>query len=289
MKRIIILGLTLLIAFTTNAQKKVKYKTDKKTGLRYYIVKPNKGKRIAENDIVFLNLKYVNSKDSVLFNSWEVGGPLQVKVTPPTFKGDFMDALKMLTVKDSAYFAISADSLFTKTFDAEMPPFIEKGSDLGFIVKIDRVTTEAIFETERLKEREEKEMEERISIDKYVADNKLNPITTESGLKYVLYNEGTGQQATTGKIVKVHYTGKLLDGTVFDSSYDRGTPFEFALGEGLVIRGWDEGIALLKEGGKALLIIPSYLGYGEYGAGGIIKPFSPLLFEVELIAVETIE
>jgi peptidylprolyl isomerase len=84
----------------------------------------------------------------------------------------------------------------------------------------------------------------------------------------------------------VHYTGRLLDGTKFDSSLDRNEPIEFKLGQGMVIKGWDEGIALLKVGGKALLIIPSNLAYGSRGAGGVIPPFSPLTFEVELVSVQ---
>jgi FKBP-type peptidyl-prolyl cis-trans isomerase len=86
--------------------------------------------------------------------------------------------------------------------------------------------------------------------------------------------------------VKVHYTGKLLDGTIFDSSLDSGQPFEFTLGRRAVIEGWDLGIALMNEGGKATLIIPSKLAYKERGAGEVIPPFSPLVFEVELVEAE---
>ena len=95
-----------------------------------------------------------------------------------------------------------------------------------------------------------------------------------------------GAQAEAGKTVKVHYTGRLLDGTKFDSSLDRNDPIEFVLGKGMVIPGWDEGIALLKVGGKALLVIPSNLAYGSRGAGGVIPPFAPLTFEVELVSVQ---
>jgi len=103
-------------------------------------------------------------------------------------------------------------------------------------------------------------------------------------LIYVEEVEGTGAPAVAGKNVKVHYTGYLLNGKKFDSSVDRGQPFEFTLGQGQVIPGWDEGIALMKEGGKAKLIIPSRLGYGARGQGSI-PPYAPLVFEVELIEV----
>jgi len=110
--------------------------------------------------------------------------------------------------------------------------------------------------------------------------------TTKSGLAYFMVKEGKGVQASAGKTVSVHYTGKLADGTKFDSSYDRNAPIEFPLGQGRVIPGWDEGIALLKVGGKATFIIPPHLAYGERGAGGVIPPNATLIFEVELMGIK---
>ena len=109
---------------------------------------------------------------------------------------------------------------------------------------------------------------------------------TESGLGYKMIKVGDGEQATKGKTVSVHYTGKLTDGTKFDSSYDRNQPIEFVLGVGRVIKGWDEGISYLKVGGKATFIIPSNLAYGERGAGGVIPPNATLIFDVELVDVK---
>jgi peptidyl-prolyl cis-trans isomerase A (cyclophilin A) len=109
---------------------------------------------------------------------------------------------------------------------------------------------------------------------------------TASGLEYIEVEAGTGTQAEAGKTVSVHYTGKLQDGKVFDSSVSRGKPIEFPLGAGRVIKGWDEGIALMKVGGKAQLIIPPDLGYGANGAGGVIPPNATLVFDVELVEVK---
>jgi peptidylprolyl isomerase len=109
---------------------------------------------------------------------------------------------------------------------------------------------------------------------------------TASGLYYIVEKEGDGKQAVAGKLVKVHYTGKLITGQKFDSSYDRNEPIAFPLGQGRVIPGWDEGVAMMKEGGKMKLIIPYNLGYGEKGFGNVIPPKAPLIFDTELISVE---
>lgn len=108
---------------------------------------------------------------------------------------------------------------------------------------------------------------------------------TESGLRYQILQKGTGKQAEKGKTVSVHYKGQLADGTVFDSSYKRKQPLEFPVGVGQVIPGWDEGIQLLHVGDKARLVIPSDLGYGSRGAGGVIPPDAILIFDVELMGV----
>ncbi len=111
-------------------------------------------------------------------------------------------------------------------------------------------------------------------------------IETDSGLKYEVIEEGTGVTPTTGNTVVVHYTGTLEDGTKFDSSKDRGVPFEFIIGKGQVIKGWDEGLSTMKVGGKRKLIIPASLGYGSQGAGGVIPPNATLMFDVELLDVK---
>ena len=113
-----------------------------------------------------------------------------------------------------------------------------------------------------------------------------NLTTTESGLQYVITEEGNGEKPQPGDVVQVHYTGTLADGTKFDSSLDRGEPIAFSLGTGQVIPGWDEGIALMKVGDKCKLVIPPELAYGEQGAGGVIPPNATLIFDVELVGIQ---
>ena len=111
-------------------------------------------------------------------------------------------------------------------------------------------------------------------------------IQTATGLEYADIVEGTGARPKPGETVSVHYTGWLKSGQKFDSSVDRGEPFEFPIGKARVIKGWDEGVGTMKVGGKRKLIIPAHLGYGERGAGSVIPPGATLIFEVELLAIQ---
>lgn len=262
------------------------------SGLEYIFHKQNPdGKKPMEEDFVTGTGIY-KVGDTVFFDSRENPNPFSFPIMPETHKGDIFEGLKMMGEGDSATFRIPADSLFPKTFRSQqLPPFVQPGDMVYLSFRIDKVQSRAEFEAEFQARMDAQNPEAAIAREQETAARSAwlqeNNITTEalpSGLVYIETSAGSGAQPQAGERVKVHYTGTLLDGTKFDSSVDRGEPFEFVLGQGQVIQGWDEGIALMKEGGKARLVIPSAIGYGSRDMGQI-PPYSTLVFEVELIEV----
>lgn len=268
------------------------YKTTK-DGLKYkFYVKNDTGAMPKEGDYITLNM--VNrTEDTTFFRSSDNPVPMQIPMMKSQFPGDIYEAFGMMHVGDSATFVISTDSIF-KGNTQPLPDFLKKAKAIYFDVKlVDVKSKDQIMkeQQEAMAKREEEakkaKEEEPGKLAKYIKDNNIKVKPEKSGLYVVIEKQGKGKQPKKGDKVTVDYTGYLLDGTKFDSSKDHGQPFTFTLGEGRVIQGWDEGIARLREGGKAKLIIPSNLAYGKRGAGGVIPPYAPLVFDVELIKVET--
>lgn len=244
------------------------------------------------SDVMTLNLSYAlfkgDNKDSVMFDSKKIPqGELMVQLNPVSYKGDIMEGLAMLETGDSATFITRADSFFLKTARApQLPPGIKSGDNLIFFVGLTKFVTIAQLQAEKVKIDSIAKADEEVNLRKYLLEQNITEQPSASGLIIIRQTEGAGEKPKSGQKVTVHYTGYLLNGSKFDSSVDRGEPFSFTLGQGQVIKGWDEGIAELKPGSKAKLIIPSTIGYGAQGAGANIPPFSTLVFEVELISAE---
>jgi FKBP-type peptidyl-prolyl cis-trans isomerase len=261
------------------------------TGIYYLETKKGTGKSAVKDGYVSANYTVYLLGGEKLFSTLDRGEPVDFKFGSQFENKGFQEVISMMREGGKANAIVpSAMAFGAQGAGSVVPPF----STLYYEIELVKIMSNDEFERKQADKNAKKQADaaqmekgEAAAIQKYLKDNNITPTTTlPSGLIYVEKQAGSGPKPVEGKKVKVQYTGKLLDGTVFDSSVERGQPFEFVLGRGAVIEGWDLGIALMKEGGKATLIIPSKLAYKDKGAEGVIPPFSPLVFDVELVEVE---
>ena len=282
--KIMLALLAVACVFTFNSCSKYKgFKLDKESGIYYKFYILNKDSaQVQTGDALLMQCQWA-LKDSIL----QPFMPIQVLVEESNYQSDVNNAFRMMHVGDSATFIFDADTFFyhmgiEKPFEGKELYLTFKLNERISKAEVDAIMAEqeaqynAYIEQERAKEDS--------LMQNYIAKNKIKVAPTASGLYFIPKKAGKGAQAMAGQKVAVNYVGKLLDGTEFDNSYKRGEPIEFVLGQGRVIPGWDEGIAMMKEGEKAVLLIPSKLAYGENG-NQVIPPLSPLVFDVELVKV----
>ena len=259
-------------------------------GLYYKQIVAGQGPQLQMGDYIKVRLAYYLG-DSLLFTTDDLPESAYDQVRESVFKGDLYEGFRMMHVGDSMSFMINSDSTFRKQFRAPiLPDFVSPDVFLRWEVVVDEAYTQEEFtkiqEAIAQKQMEAAAAKQQAADDEFQAYLEANGIKaqpTESGLVYVCTKKGKGPKPGYKQMVKVHYTGRLLDGTVFDSSVERGEPIEFQLGVGQVIPGWDEGIALMSKGEKGILYIPSKLAYGPRQAGELITPYSNLIFDVELV------
>lgn len=252
------------------------------SGLYYKQIRAGQGEQLKDGDVIKVRLAYYIN-DSLLYTTDSLPETPYDMIHESFFQGDLYDGFRLMHVGDSMSFMINADSVFNKQFRAPIiPDFVVPGAYMRWEVAVDEAMTEDEFHAMKDAEAAALQQASKDALQAYLQENGIDAQPMESGLVYVCTKPGKGPKPTINQDVKVHYTGKLLDGTVFDSSVERNEPFEFTLGMHQVIPGWDEGIALMSKGEKGILYIPSELAYGARQAGPI-PPFSNLIFEVELI------
>lgn len=273
--------------------------TQQPTDSGYYCIieKQGTGKKIQKGDYVEMHMTILSIEDQVVFSTLQNNQTITVEYGKPIDTKGFEMALGKMSKGEKAKLVVP--SRLGKMEAGHRNPatgkfMIEPYTPIIYDVEIVDVKTKAQYDKE-MKEKLEKANErtqeaknnEDAILKEYLKSNNITTKPTASGMYYIETKKGTGNKAVKGKSVKVHYTGKLLNGKVFDSSLDRkpSEPLEFVIGEGQVIKGWDEGIAMMREGGKAKLIIPSKLAYGERQLGNDIPAFSTLVFDVELVEV----
>lgn len=284
MKKNFLLLAFLLPLFLSAQQKYKDFKTTP-SGLKYKIIEDQKKAKAQMGYMIKIFLTYTTENDSVVFSSKMIGEGAELKIDKPQYKGDPMEGFALMGTGDSALFLVPSDSMFKG--GVGRPAYATNGSYLKLSVRMISCMSQADYDAAK-----QKEAAGQIGIDdqiiqQYIKEKGLTAQKTATGLYYVVEKQGEGVKVEAGKKVTVNYTGKLTNGTMFDSSLNPGrTPFEFTIGQHQVIAGWDEGIALFSVGGKGTLLIPSALGYGARGAGGTIGPNAVLIFDIEVLGVQ---
>jgi len=257
-----------------------KYSGFKKTesGLYYKLFNVSKDTvKPKLNDWVSLQMRY-SYKDSMLFDSKKaMGSPVRFQLPQSDFKGDVYEGIKLLSPGDSAEFIINADSLFQKTFRQRVrPPFIDSNSIIHFYI-----TLLSVDSPQGMMKKEDD------ALKKYIDEKKIIVTPTSSGLYFIETVAGKGPKIDTGIWVKAHFKVSLLDGKQIFSSYDRGEPLRFEYGKRFDTPGFEEGISKMTKGGKATLIVPSAIAFGQNGSGAVVPPYSTLIYEVEVLDLQT--
>lgn len=290
----------IVLAFVLAACGSNSFETEGGTTITY--LQKGDGESPVDSLVSMFRIKYTTEDGKVMMDAEE---PMPLKIDPNNIanQGELLSCLTMLKTGDSVKFELIASELFEKTFRAPLPDSIAPDSKIQFqIAYVDQLTEDGYYEMVAKKAEEAAAKQIIIDneiIDNYLVENEIEAIQTESGLRYVITEEGSGPKPETGQAVSVNYTGWVLDGEYFDSSdkevamekglYDQRrepyVPYTFPLGQGQVIKGWDEAIALLNEGSKARIYVPSTLAYGNRDRSPIIRANSILVFDVELVEI----
>lgn len=255
------------------------------SGLKIKYIEENPDGKTAEiGDLLVLDIKYYTEDDKLI----DKNDYYRTQHRAPAHKGgSFEDALSILHVGDSVIFILDAQNYYEKSRKRLMPEGFSSGDLLYVHVRFTNIIEEEEFETEKLAIYHADEKEEMRLLQAYLERASIKAEPGKSGVYVVESEAGTGKEARIGDILTIDYAGTLLDGKMFESTYQKGKPFTFRLGGQGVIQGFNEAFIGMTEGTKARIIIPSALAYGKNGYKDIILPYSTLLYYVELISVQS--
>lgn len=278
-------GTMLLTACGSGDMKGYKQTAD---GLYYRFEVQNKDAQQVQEGDVLVGEMTLRLDTTVLLSN--VGRTERLMPAIPSYDGVLHEGLLMMHVGDKVTFAIEADSMAKFMQPNQMPPMYEQGKGMKFYYEInlqDIVTKEEFAEEQAnyQTQMEQVRQQEPELIANYVKENNIKAQPTAEGLYIIVKKAGKGTKVAVGRQVAMHYTGRLLDGTVFDSSIGK-EPLSYVVGQMGLIRGWEEGVMGQPEGTQLQLIIPSAMGYGSQGAGQQIPPYSPLVFDIEILSVK---
>lgn len=314
MKQVRIVGCIISILFIVSGCNQKKESITTESGITYSYVKHGDGEEVETNEFLVMNLEYRDQNDSIWMSTSNIGTPVLFQKKDSVVSNNdagIYEIFHNLVLGDSITFQMNAAEFFLKTYRMPLPQNMPNTTLLTFRVGVQDVYNKEEFELyqkiERLKFENKMELErlkqdsiDMVLIHEYIKENNLQTIETESGLNYFITKKGNGRKPESADRVRVNYTGHVLGGDFFDSSIksiaqENGLynpqrepyePFEFTVGSGGVIKGWDEALRLLDEGDQATIILPSKLGYGPRSMGNKIRPFSILVFDIEFLEIK---
>jgi FKBP-type peptidyl-prolyl cis-trans isomerase len=258
------------------------------SGLEYIFFTENSdGIKPGPEDIMELEMVYKTENDSVVFDSRDIiGSPFRMKQKGIIAGVATIDeGLAMMHTGDSARFIVDAETFFLVTQGREVPPGIKPGSKLIFDVKMKNIFNMETYRAQKQEKFASSAQEEETILKSYLQTSNITAEPTTSGLYFIEEIKGKGKKPQAGMKVVIHYTGTFINGQIFDSSLQRNEAFDFVFGAEDVIPGLEEGVSYMNEGGKAMLVIPSHLAYGDKQVNKI-PPYSTLIFYIELLEVK---
>ncbi len=273
----------LLLSVLSSCSNKYPGYTKSHSGIYYTLHKIGESSIKAKyGDYIITDISYQTMKDSVFFR-----GRRKFKLESPAYAKSINECFTMLSQGDSASFIIPAYDFFTNTLGKTMPSFIKSNESMKISANIVEIQSEDEYIREKaafLKWIEDFSDYEKEILKQFIQGSKISIKPTASGLYYIRLVAGNGRKVKMGDSLVIEYEGRFLDGKFFDSTVKRFEPFQFVFGqEWQVIKGLEEGVGLMEEGEKALLIVPSELAFGQEGSStGIIPPYTSLIYEVEL-------
>jgi len=277
------IALVALAVLGTACSKHPGFKKDKEGFYYKFHVLNKKEAQPQMGDVVEMTYT-LRTSDSVLYDN----EPLRDMIVESLYPGDIYAAIQKMHLGDSVTFILDGASFF-KYFTRDTWEF--PNNDLYFDLKLNNIIPKEEYEQMQAEQMQKYEMwleECRATEDSLITDyiSKHKATRTDNGLYIISKKPGKGKEIKNGAKVKVHYTGKFLDGTVFDSSVERGEPIEIPVGQGRFIPGWENALLMMRGGDKATILIPSESAYGSDGYRNFIPPYTPLIFEMEIVAVE---
>jgi FKBP-type peptidyl-prolyl cis-trans isomerase len=281
--------LLILAACKDNSPYKGYSKT--KSGLYYKIQSfGDSDKKPKKGDFLKVNISYETIRDSVFMTSHHLNnlGYVVLPFDSPSFEGSFEEGLARMSEGDSTSFIVDAQKLFTHFFKSEVPVFLKNESVVKLEVKLQQIIHQNDYANELKRVDsliQDRDIEEQRKLKLFIGTDKEAWQKLPNGMYYLPIRQGSGPLAAKGNLIKINYEGSFLNGEIFESTYEQGSPLEFTLGEqDQVIPGIENAISLMNEGSKAKFIIPSQLAFGEQGSSTqIVPPFATVIYEIELL------